>query len=73
MYVCMGVWMYGCMDECLTQLAETCVVVFCHGSGALVFYIFAGLMDGWMDGWMEWVRSLGVLGRRGCNDAGDWD
>ena len=62
-----------CMDGCLSQLAETCVVGFCFGFGALMFYIFAGLMDGWMDGWMERVRSLEVLGRRGCNDAGDWD
>ena len=61
-----------CMYGCLTQPAETCVVGFCLGSGALVFYIFCRV-DGWMDGWMGWVRSLGVLGRRGCNDAGDWD
>ena len=49
------------MDGCLSQLAETCVVGFCFGFGALMFYIFAGLMDGWM----ERVRSLGVLGGGG--------
>ena len=46
----------------LTQLAETCVVGFCLGFGALVFYIFAGLMDGWMDGMGEVFGSFGAEG-----------